>query len=290
MEERRGRPLPPVLDPGAVGDEPEGDDHEQVPEPPGRLPVAADGRGQERFGQQHEGGEDGDEHHRRSGPVGEVVAQGRPQVPDAPDGRHDQQRPPGLLGRQRGVEGRHPEERHRRPGRQHHGDRRQEQALAGHDLGRPLGGEVDGGGSGEAGGDEQADGGGEDEAPVGGVEDDAGRGQCVHQQEAGAGEEGEGHEEQAGVASAPGRFADLDAEDEADRGAGRHQPQVAAVVLPPQVELGAGQEEPQAQQRQGEVHRPHRHPGRRTPGGGPRCGRCRQGHGRLYESTRRMAL
>ena len=58
-----------VLHVGAVVDEGEGERHQQVPLPPGGVPVAGQGDGDHGLGEQGEGGEDGDQDDRRPPPV-----------------------------------------------------------------------------------------------------------------------------------------------------------------------------------------------------------------------------
>ena len=82
------------------------------------------------------------------------------------------------------------------------------------------------------------------------------RGQGVQQQEPGAGQEHQRDQEQAGVGPAAGHLAHAHPERHVDRGHGHHQPEVDAVVLQDDVEVGLGQEQPQPGQRQDQMEGP----------------------------------
>jgi hypothetical protein len=164
------------------------------------VPVAGQGDRDHGLGQQGEGGEDGDQDHRRPSPVQQPVADRGQQVQGDPGHGQDGQRAPaGLLGKGR-VQRRQPEQRHHAPGDHDRGQAAPEQGLAAqHGLG-PLRGQVQGGEGGEHGRQQQPDRGGDGEPGVAPVENHLRRGQGVQQQEPGAGQEDQRHQEQAGVA------------------------------------------------------------------------------------------
>ena len=121
-EESRHRALPPVLHVGAVGDEAEGDRHQQVPLPPRRRPVPRERHGDHRLGQQEEGGDDAEQHHRRAAPVQHVVPRRGDEVEHEP--RDGQRRRAGRarLRRASAVERRQAEERDGPPADEQQGD------------------------------------------------------------------------------------------------------------------------------------------------------------------------
>jgi hypothetical protein len=212
-----------------------------------------------RLGEQREGGDDRDQHHRRPAPVQPPEAGGGQRIQQHPCAGHQLQlQASGLLGRG-DVQGRQAEQGHGGP--RHH-QRRQpaaQQRLAAQHRRRPRRGQLDAGDGGEAGRQQQADRGGDGEAGVAALQQDPRGGEGVQQQEAGAGQEHQRHQEQAGVSAPPGHLAHAGAEGDVDSRHRHHQREVAGLVPPDGVQVRLGEQQPQPQQRQDQVERPDGH-------------------------------
>ena len=101
-------------------------------------------------------------------------------------------------------------------------------------------------------GDDQPDRGRDDEPGVRAGEEDAGRGECMQPEEAGAGEERERDEDQPRVAVTAGGDVGQVREHDADRRRQQDEPEVARMMLPVAVELRSREQEDQAREREGE--------------------------------------
>ena len=122
LEDRSGGSAAPVLDPSGDGDDPERDRHQDVPLPPGRMPVAAEDDRDHRLGQQGEGRGDRERHRRGPSSVERDVAHRCECVERQPDGAQDVERAVVLLRRERAVERRQLGERVDRPAREQRED------------------------------------------------------------------------------------------------------------------------------------------------------------------------
>ena len=82
------------------------------------------------------------------------------------------------------------------------------------------------------------------------------------------GDERARHEEDARVVVGVRGVGDQDADPPGDDGGGDDQAEVGVVVLPSEVGARFGEQQPEAEDGQGEVHDPDRGPQRRRTGGG----------------------
>ena len=114
---------------------------------------------------------------------------------------------------------------------------------------------------GEAGRDQQAHRGGHHEALVRPVEQHARRGQRVQHQEAGGGQEGQRDQEQARVGAAQRDARGLIRQHRAEQRRGEHEPEVGGMVLPADVGGGRRQQQHEAGRRQRHGGHPRRQPG-----------------------------
>ena len=230
-------------------DEDEGAEHENVPLPPGELPVPSPGDHDHRLGQQREREREGEDEPGRAPPVEPGVAERRePEERQAPRGE-DELPAVELLRRERVVERRALGERHERPDSHRHEERGEEEAPAPDDAAGPAARELDRGGGGEHPGDQQADGRRELEARVRSREEHARRRERVQPQEARARHEGERDEEQARVLPPARGHADGPAERGRESGRSEDEPEVRGVVLPALVDRGSGEQECQEDER-----------------------------------------
>ena len=213
------------------GDHGEREQHQQMPFPPRRLPVAAERHRDHRLGEQHEGDGEAEHEPRVPLPVEVEVADDRVGVAgDADDREHDQ-----LGGQPR---------RHDRVvdlGEEREADDRPESEQ---DEQCPLevlglnGLAVDRRQHRECAGQHEPDRRRDHEAEVRLVEQDAGRRECVQREEAGGREERERDEVDAPVASPPGRDAGRIRQHGVQGGGDEDEPEVGRVVLPVHVRLG----------------------------------------------------
>jgi hypothetical protein len=115
------RPRPAVLDPGRPRHEHESQQHEDVPLPPGRVPVAAERHGQQRLGEQDVCGEEGQCEGRLTTAVEVEVPPRGENVEHQTGDREDPEHGAGAILAQEAVQRWHPGERTGRP-RRHHPD------------------------------------------------------------------------------------------------------------------------------------------------------------------------
>jgi hypothetical protein len=212
------------------------------------VPVSGEGHRHHRLGEQDEGRHHAQQQHRGLLAVTHQVAQrGRPEQQDADRG-HRHQRTRCRLGGSGVVERRSPRQRHGHPDHDRRDQDEPQRSRVTHDppgqgwgLQRRRGC--------QAAGDQEAHRHGDDEAGVGAGQQHPGRGERVDREEAGAGQQRQRHQEQAGVAPVPGRVACRIRERRADHPCGQHQPEVRRVMLPARVERRLGDEQPEAGER-----------------------------------------
>jgi hypothetical protein len=246
---------------GRVGDEPERGRHEDVPLPPRRMPAAREGDGDHRFGEQDPGRGDAEQHGRRTPPVQRSVAVRREGVEqDAGDAERELRRLR-FVRRQRLVEGRDRGQRDDAPGDEDGGKRPAGWAAVTEDCRRRLGVELEGRERGEDRRERETDLGRDHEARIRALEQYARCRQRVKPEEAGADEEGERDEEEAGVGASRRRLARQCAEGDADGGDHEDEPEMRRVVLPVGVEPGPREDEGEAAERDRDQERPDDHGG-----------------------------
>jgi hypothetical protein len=78
----------------------------------------------------------------------------------------------------------------------------------------------------------------------------------VKPEEAGTHEEGEGDQEEAGIATAVRRLTHCEGKDAAYEGGGKDEPEVGCVVLPPNVERRLPEKKPKDEKRKGYEYGP----------------------------------
>ena len=236
-----------------------------MPQPPGELPRAPECGGRRRLGEQCPRGEHADEHRGRPSPVEQPVADDGDGEERDGDTRDHAEVAPRLVLQHGLVEGWELPEREEHP---HEEDR----AEHGHDhqlvperprAGRPR--EVERRQQCEHRRDQKADGRRGGPAEVGDVDQHHRRRQHVHREEPHAGDERARHEEDARIVVGVRGVGDQDADPPGDERGGEDQAEVGVVVLPPDVGARLGEQQPETEDGQGEVHDPDRGPQRRRP-------------------------
>ena len=227
---RRG--LLPVFLARGDGDEDECRGHQEVPFPPGRVPVPGERDRDQRLGEQRERRGHGHDQEERAPPVETEVPPGGEPVQRHAHEREREQPAVRFAGRQGSVEWRHRGERDSGPCGQERDEAAAQQPLVPHDRQVALRSQVERRTEREDAGDGEPDRAGDDEAGVLPREDDPGRRERVQSEEARAAEEGERDEEHARVAAAAGGLAHDETERRTHRGDPEDQPEVGAVVLP----------------------------------------------------------
>ena len=245
-EDLRARSLALPLAPDAPGDDRVGGEHEEVPLPPGRVPVAGDGHREHRLGEQDPAGRDGERDRRpplREQPS--VAVRGVP-VEDGADDPERDERIARRLGGDGVVEGRQRAQRDDRPGDERGADAAQEERAVADDRLGLSGAERKRRGRGEDRAQEEPERRGDLEAGVLARDEDARRGEGVEPEEPGADQERERDEQDARVAPPRRGLAHEEAEREARDRRGEDEPEVRGLMLPVEVEARDPEEEEEA--------------------------------------------
>ena len=237
-----------VLVPRGEHDRGERDRHQHVPLPPRRLPRAPEGHRDQGLGEEHERHRDGQRQRTAACPVDPQVPPRREQVRRHAE-RQQHQQPRRAFGLDHAVERSEPGQRGRRPHEQHDDEAHPHRRLP--PTQRRLGALVhlDRGEGRERRRQDEADGRRQHEPAVRPVEHHAGRGQRVQRQEARAGEQHHGHQEEPLVAAPASDLAHDQAERDVQQRDAEHEPEVRRMVLPVHVERREAQHQGQSRER-----------------------------------------
>src|SRR4029079_5475223 len=213
-EDLRRRAFESPLAPRGNGDDAEGDQHQQVPLPPGGLPVPREGDRERRLAQKDERDEDRERERARSGPVELPVAPDPEAVGEEADDGERRERAASILRRDWVIERRQSREGDGRPEGHVQGEKPVEDCAVADEERRGLWMEPDCGCRCKEPGFEQSDRRGDLEACVLPGQQNAWRRERMEDEVAGCGEEGEPDEKEARIGAARGSLGEQEAESE----------------------------------------------------------------------------
>ena len=249
-EGRGQRTAPAILLASPERDRHEGEQHQHVPLPPAQPPVPAQRHGGERLGQEHEGDRNGHGDHAPAALVDAEIAPGGDHIQRDRHEAEGDERAGRFLRRRRTLERRQVGERHDRPDGHQRDQAPEEDRPVAQDGDGPRTGQPAGRRRGEAGTDDEADRRGDRESGIRAIEQDARRRQRVQSEEPGAGEEGQRHEQQPCVAVTAGGDVGHVGQDHAHGRREQHEPEVARMVLPLEIDLRLGEQQREPGERQ----------------------------------------
>ena len=185
----RERTAPPILAPSPQGDGREGRQQQDVPFPPAGVPVAAQGDGDRRFGEQDERDGDAEQQRPAAAPIQQHGSPGRIAIQRDRDDRQQVQQPGAFPRRRWTVQRWQAQDRDHRPGEHHEQEAAKEVRPQTQDRPSPRACQGARGRRGEHGGDDESHGRRDGEPDVGGREQHARRRERVQAEESGARQE-----------------------------------------------------------------------------------------------------